>query len=123
MPVDLGTQSAAGVFLSATRRKRPNRTLVPNASSPLWRGGPGEDRSRIPNCRFRCVFIAKRGSRRVWPAAPTGMTIAVVLLEHVWMLPLLQAIERAEGFELKNEWVDAGTLAAIGAEAAARDQP
>ena len=60
---------------------------------------------------------------RLVSIVPTGMTIAVVLLEHVWMLPLLQAIERAEGFELKNEWVDAGTLAAIGAEAAARDQP
>lgn len=59
---------------------------------------------------------------RLVSIVPAGMTVAVVLLEHRWMLPLLQAIERAEGFELKNEWVDAGTLAAIGADAAAGDQ-
>jgi uncharacterized membrane protein len=59
---------------------------------------------------------------RLISIVPSGMTIAVLLLEHLWLLPLLQAIERAEGFELKNEWVDAGMLAAIGIEAASRDQ-
>ena len=59
---------------------------------------------------------------RLVSIVPRNMTIAVILLEHVWMLPLLQAIERAEGFELKNEWVDAGMLAAVGAEAAAQDE-
>ncbi len=46
---------------------------------------------------------------------PAGMTIAVLLLEHLWMLPLLQAIERADGFELKNEWVGLESLLALGA--------
>jgi len=58
---------------------------------------------------------------RLISIVPAGMTIAVLLLEHLWLLPLLQAIERAEGFELKNEWVDAGMLAAIGIEATSRD--
>jgi hypothetical protein len=60
---------------------------------------------------------------RLISIVPPGMTIGVVLLEHLWLLPLLQAIERAEGFELKNEWIDAGMLAAIGVEAAGGDEP
>ena len=59
---------------------------------------------------------------RLISIVPTGMTIAMILLEHLWLLPLLQAIERADGFELKNEWVDAEMLATVGLEAAARDR-
>jgi hypothetical protein len=44
-----------------------------------------------------------------------NMTIAMVLLEHLWMLPLLHAVERADGFELKNEWVSVEALAELGA--------
>jgi uncharacterized membrane protein len=45
---------------------------------------------------------------------PEGMSIAIVLLEHVWALPLLGAIERAEGFELSNDWVAPDRLVALG---------
>jgi uncharacterized membrane protein len=55
---------------------------------------------------------------RLISIVPPGMTIAVVLLEHLWMLPLLQSIERAEGFELKNEWVGLENLLALGSKVA-----
>ena len=59
---------------------------------------------------------------RLEEIVPTGMTIALLLLEHLWMVPLLQAIERADGFELKNEWVGAEQLALAGADIAASRQ-
>ena len=55
---------------------------------------------------------------RLISIVPPGMTIAVVLLEHLWMLPLLQSIERADGFELKNEWVGLENLVALGSKVA-----
>ena len=42
---------------------------------------------------------------RLEQLVPAGMTTAVVLFEHVWAAPLLDAISRANGFELLNEWV------------------
>jgi hypothetical protein len=45
---------------------------------------------------------------------PEGMSIAIVLLEHVWALPLLGSIERAFGFELSNDWIAADRLVALG---------
>ncbi len=55
---------------------------------------------------------------------PNGMTIALVLLEHLWLLPLLHAIEGANGFELKNDWVGMDSLIAVGIQsAAAGDEP
>jgi hypothetical protein len=42
---------------------------------------------------------------RLEQLVPAGMTTAVVLFEHVWSAPLLDAISRANGFELLNEWV------------------
>lgn len=58
---------------------------------------------------------------RLVSIVPEGMTIAVLLLEHLWMLPLLQAIERAGGFDLKNEWVAPEALVAVGREAASAE--
>jgi uncharacterized membrane protein len=44
---------------------------------------------------------------RVTQAVPNDTSAALVLLEHLWMKPLLEAIDRAEGIELANEWVRA----------------
>ncbi|HEY8103722.1 MAG TPA: hypothetical protein VIE18_04350 [Gaiellaceae bacterium] len=41
-------------------------------------------------------------------------TAAVVLIEHLWAAPLLEAIGRANGFELMNEWVRPEQLMAAG---------
>jgi uncharacterized membrane protein len=52
---------------------------------------------------------------RLTEVVPNGMTISIMLIEHVWALPLLQSIENADGFELRNEWVDADRLITLGA--------
>jgi hypothetical protein len=42
------------------------------------------------------------------------MSIALALIEHRWALPLLDAIERADGFEVGNQWVTVESLVEIG---------
>ena len=37
---------------------------------------------------------------------PNSTTAALVLIEHLWSLPLREAITRANGFEIVNEWVE-----------------
>ena len=37
---------------------------------------------------------------------PNETTAAIALIEHLWAKPLFEAIERARGFELSNDWVD-----------------
>jgi uncharacterized membrane protein len=65
---------------------------------------------------------------RLAQAVPNGMSIALALIEHRWALPLLEAIERADGFEVGNQWVTVESLVEIGlgqvdAEPAADDGP
>ena len=42
---------------------------------------------------------------RVTQALPENMSAALVLLEHLWAKPLLEAVERAAGIELSNDWL------------------
>ncbi len=42
---------------------------------------------------------------RVTNALPIDTTAALVLIEHRWALPLLDAVARAGGFELSNDWL------------------
>ncbi|HEV8459950.1 MAG TPA: hypothetical protein VGQ38_04510 [Gaiellaceae bacterium] len=51
---------------------------------------------------------------RLAQAVPVGTSIALALIEHTWALPLLDAIERAKGFEINNQWVSADTLVELG---------
>jgi hypothetical protein len=51
-------------------------------------------------------------------ALPNGMSAAILLLEHRWALPLLEAIERADGVELSNRWVNVEDLLSAGFRAA-----
>jgi len=50
---------------------------------------------------------------RVTRALREDTTAAVVLVEHVWMRPLLDAVFRANGVELANEWVRPESLLSI----------
>jgi uncharacterized membrane protein len=43
---------------------------------------------------------------RVTQALPPNMTVALVLLEHLWSKPLLEAVARADGITLSNEWLN-----------------
>jgi uncharacterized membrane protein len=42
---------------------------------------------------------------RVTRALPDDMTAALLLIEHTWAKPLLDAVSSADGVELLNEWV------------------
>ena len=42
---------------------------------------------------------------RVTQALPVNMSAALVLIEHLWAKPLWDAIERADGIELGNDWI------------------
>jgi uncharacterized membrane protein len=51
---------------------------------------------------------------RLTEVVEPGSSIALVLLEHLWMLPLLDAVGRAKGYELSNDWVSPERLVEFG---------
>ncbi len=53
----------------------------------------------------------------VWYAADAidpGGAAAVAVLEHIWAIPLREAIERAGGRQAAGEWIEESQLAAMG---------
>ena len=42
---------------------------------------------------------------RVTQALPNNETAALALIEHLWAVPLLEAVQRADGYELMNDWL------------------
>ena len=42
---------------------------------------------------------------RVTQALPNNMSSVLVLFEHLWAKPMLDAVERAGGIELSNDWI------------------
>jgi uncharacterized membrane protein len=59
---------------------------------------------------------------QVWyiaDAIPENTAAAVALIEHVWAIPLREAIVEAGGVLLADAWIHPGDLAAIGLTAAA----
>jgi uncharacterized membrane protein len=58
---------------------------------------------------------------QVWyiaDAIPEGMSAAIAVLEHQWAIPLRNAIWRAGGVALADEWIHPQDLIAAGIEAA-----
>jgi uncharacterized membrane protein len=53
-------------------------------------------------------------------AIPPGTSAGIALIEHRWAVPLREAIERAGGVPLADDWVHPEDLVAAGAEAAGR---
>ena len=53
-------------------------------------------------------------------AIPPGTSAGIALIEHRWAVPLREAIERAGGVPLADEWIHPQDLIAAGAEAAGR---
>src|SRR5205823_2009218 len=51
-------------------------------------------------------------------AIPPGTSAGIALIEHRWAVPLREAIERAGGMPLADEWVHPSDLVAAGAVAA-----
>ena len=59
---------------------------------------------------------------QVWYVAdtiPNGSAAAVILIEHLWAIPLRDTIVAAGGIALADEWIHATDLVAIGLAAAA----
>jgi len=52
-------------------------------------------------------------------AIPNGTTAAIILLEHLWAIPLRDAIVDAGGIALADQWIHAKDLVAVGVAAAA----
>jgi uncharacterized membrane protein len=52
-------------------------------------------------------------------AIPNGSAAAIILLEHMWAIPLRDAIVDAGGVALADEWIHARDLVAVGVAAAA----
>ena len=42
---------------------------------------------------------------RVTQALPNDMSAVLVLIEHLWAKPMLDAVDRAGGIELTNDWL------------------
>ena len=51
-------------------------------------------------------------------AIPAGSVAAIVLLEHLWAVPLRDAIVNAGGIALADEWIHPSDLIAVGLQAA-----
>ena len=51
-------------------------------------------------------------------AIPNGSAAAIILLEHIWAIPLRDAIVGAGGIALADEWIHAKDLIAVGVGAA-----
>jgi uncharacterized membrane protein len=51
-------------------------------------------------------------------AIPNGSAAAIILLEHIWAIPLRDAIVDAGGIALADEWIHAKDLIAVGVAAA-----
>jgi uncharacterized membrane protein len=50
-------------------------------------------------------------------AIPEGSVAAIALIEHLWAIPLRDAVARTGGIALADEWIHPEDLVAIGAEA------
>jgi hypothetical protein len=48
----------------------------------------------------------KEDAFRLEQLLPNDTSAAIVLIEHTWAKPLVEAVQRAQGFEIANEWVE-----------------
>ena len=64
-------------------------------------------------------LIPEEDAWYVADAIPNGSTAAIILLEHLWAIPLRNAIVDAGGVALADEWIHAKDLIAVGVAAAA----
>jgi uncharacterized membrane protein len=63
-------------------------------------------------------LIPEEDAWYVADAIPNGSAAAIVLLEHLWAIPLRNAIVEAGGIALADEWIHPKDLIAVGVEAA-----
>ena len=63
-------------------------------------------------------LIPEEDAWYVADAIPNGTAAAIILLEHLWAIPLRNAIVEAGGIALADEWIHAKDLIAVGVAAA-----
>ena len=51
-------------------------------------------------------------------AIPNGTAAAIILIEHMWAIPLRNSIVEAGGIALADEWIHPKDLIAVGVAAA-----
>jgi uncharacterized membrane protein len=64
-------------------------------------------------------LIPEEDAWYVADAIPNGSAAAIILLEHLWAIPLRDAIVDAGGIALADEWIHASDLIAVGVAAGA----
>jgi len=80
-------------------------------------GGPeGADRGAIAGAAALADghLFDEDDAFQLTQAIPNGMSAALVLIEHTWSLPLIEALEGAGGIELSNRLVGVDDLLAAG---------
>src|SRR4051795_13141110 len=60
---------------------------------------------------------------RVQQALDPSTTAVMILLEHTWARTLLEAVARAQGIELMNEWIGHEAVLSIGPPSGRAEQP
>jgi uncharacterized membrane protein len=63
-------------------------------------------------------LIPEEDAWYVADAIPNGSAAAIILLEHIWAIPLRDAIVDAGGIALADEWIHPKDLIAVGVAAA-----
>jgi uncharacterized membrane protein len=65
-------------------------------------------------------FFNENDTFRVTQSLPNNMSAALLLIEHVWAKELRDAVERAGGIELSNEWIRPEEILTAGHDIRAR---
>ena len=60
---------------------------------------------------------------RVTQALPENMSAVLVLLEHLWAKPLIDAVVRTDGIELTNDWIRPEEVVSVAHRAAPPTAP
>jgi uncharacterized membrane protein len=79
-------------------------------------GAEGFDRGAIAGAAELADghFFDEDDAFRLTSAVPAGSSAAMVMIEHLWAIPLRDAIRRAEGQELDTIWVTPDELVRYG---------
>ena len=89
-------------------------------------GYGGDEESVEAGAELGAESMAEKGGHMIpeedaWyvaDAIPNGSAAAIILLEHLWAIPLRDAIVDAGGIALADEWIHAKDLIAVGVAAA-----
>ena len=104
--------------LSPTRRRRWAPSPVRSSGSATATTTPSK-RGRAGAARWRTVTSSPMNRSGTSPTrSRTDPSAAILLLEHLWAIPLRDAIVGAGGIALADEWIHASDLVAVGLAAA-----